>query len=214
MNQLKRDLLERSLAYWLEKSAEITDRTLATFQQEQAILQNIIRDALTEPACHEPAVQLLLTLQPLIERRGIADQWLPLAKQAQNSFASQTASYWHLSVFVGYLHYLQHDWSPSHSQLTSIVTNQQAPLLAQADAAHYLSALHYNKHQLALAETYARQARQRYEQIGSSLPPRKLATTTAQQALIASKQQQKDTAEAYFQTAVQLWKTAKDSNLS
>lgn len=210
MNQLKHALLERSLAYWLGKSAEITDGTLATFQQEQAILQNLIHDALINSTYQEQAAQLLLTLQPLIERRGIADQWLPLAQQAHTSLSVDQQHYWEITAMCGYLHYLLHAFAESRALLEPVVENSAAPALAQGDAAHYLSCLHHDAHQIALAQTYAQKARAHYEQLGDALPRRKLATSSAQQGLLAGKLQEMESANRHFKDAVELWEQVGD----
>jgi tetratricopeptide (TPR) repeat protein len=71
-----------NIAYWQERVTGINDESISTLDDDKGNLFQAVQFGLAYPTTTAEAVELVITLFPLIERRGYWSEWVPIVLQA------------------------------------------------------------------------------------------------------------------------------------
>lgn len=206
-----RPMVRRTLAHWHTRAETVDEGALAAFERNQTLLRSIITQCAADDEFQLSAAALLCKLRFLIERRGLAEGWMPVAALCLETLPDGLPLRWDVALFDAYMCTLARQFTAAETRLLSMVTHQDVPEMIRAEALLYLGNCYWDMGRLTEADDYSHNALQAFLALGKQVPTRKLASTATLQGLIAAHMREVDSAEIHFEYAVACWEAVQDA---
>lgn len=197
-----------NIKYWQQVTVTLSDETLTRIDKEKHNLFRAVYFGLVPDKTVSITLNLILTLFPLIERRGYWHEWLPILVQAINCCPpNNTQLKIRLLNQLGFLHQLIRDFPQAITVLEKAVKLAQLEDdgEALATAYFYLGNVYYDDAQYPRAAHYIQKAQVAFAKSGLLTQNVKQAAIHNLLGLIAQSQGNHQEAIVSFKEAVYHW---------